>query len=103
MSESFLEWYENHPEELQKTICRIATLPVPQSGGLCKLWCLQRWSNWDFIFVKKMLRWLCLLHGTQICCVTRNLLRSASTLSMRCRERHCERCRLTPQSRVLRR
>ena len=49
MSELFLEWYENHPEELQKTIRRIATLPVPQSGGLSKLWCLQRWSNWDFI------------------------------------------------------
>ena len=49
MSESFLEWYENLPEELQKTIRRIATLPVPQSGGLSKLWCLQRWSNWDFI------------------------------------------------------
>ena len=49
MSESFLEWYENHPEELQKTIRRIATLPVTQSGGLSKLWCLQRWSNWDFI------------------------------------------------------
>ena len=49
MSESFLEWYENHPEELQKTIRRIATLPVPQSAGLSKLWCLQCWSNWDFI------------------------------------------------------
>ena len=49
MSESSLEWYENHPEELQKTIRRIATLPVPQSGGLSKLWCLQRLSNWDFI------------------------------------------------------
>ena len=49
MSESFLEWYENHPEELQKTIRRIAMLPVTHSGGLSKLWCLQRWSNWDFI------------------------------------------------------
>ena len=49
MSGSFLEWYENHPEELQKTIRRIATLPPPQFGGLSKLWCLQRWSNWDFI------------------------------------------------------
>ena len=49
MSESFLEWYENHPEELHKTIRRIATLSVLQSGGLSKLWCLQRWSNWDFI------------------------------------------------------
>ena len=44
-----MEWYENHPEELQKTIRRIATLPVAQSGGLSKLWCLQRWSNWDFL------------------------------------------------------
>ena len=49
MSESFLDWYENHPEELQQTIRRIAMLPVPRSGGLSKLWCLQRWSNWDFV------------------------------------------------------
>ena len=53
MSESFLEWYENHPEELQKTMRRIAMLPVPQFGVLCKLWCLRRWSNWDFISWEK--------------------------------------------------